>query len=162
MRRASMLEMTIDVEVEYTQAAGGSRITERTVADRILPSGARLLLKSAPNQSDRLGIQIINGNFHALSIIKEVSSGSDGIWRVTIEFLGNSWKRAWLYPREPKELIYEELLDCSKNTYQILQEIQQDLQSGAPIDFDSLSVCKKRIDELRKAILNTQQTFLEE
>jgi hypothetical protein len=158
--KSSALEMTIDIEVEFIDA-NGSMVIERTITDRIMPQGARILLQKKIQPASNLKIRTIDKRFQSLAIVKEIQTGQDNLPRIIIEFLGTAWKRDWLFPRDPKEQIYEELLEYSKQTYELLQNVEKNLQKKKSLDPAFLSNVKQSVDDLRKAIFSAQRTFTE-
>lgn len=156
------VEMRVDIEIEYTDVTRMEKTTERTVTDRVMPMGARVLVRRELSPGSNVLLRTMDGKFHALSIVKESQPGADRVWRVVIEFLGRDWRRNWLYPRDPKELLYQELLDASKNAYEVLSKIQNDLSEGSALDPIYLAEVKRRVDNLRNAVFNTQRAFTTE
>ena len=159
--RIAELEVMIEVEILYLDANHRAVAVERTIADRIMPMGARILIQKEANIGSSLQVRTTDGKFQAMAVIKEVQQGKDHIWRMVVEFLGSDWKRNWLFPRDPREQLNEDLLDCSKQTYALLLSVQTILQEGGTPGLDSLTRVKDKIDELRKVIFSAQRMGME-
>jgi hypothetical protein len=100
-----------------------------------------------------------DGKFKANAVIRAAQASSDQIWRMVVEFIGVDWKRNWIFPRDAKECIYEDLLYCSKETFNMLQNVEAIMQAGNLPDPTLLSNVKRSVDDLRKVVFTAQRSM---
>jgi hypothetical protein len=152
------IEMAVELEIEYFDK-DKNLVREYTITDRIMPAGARVMIRQEISLGSSLLLNSLDNKFQAISLVRQIERGKDMIWRAVVDFQGSDWKPKWIYPRDPKEQLYEELLVTAKSSYTVVQAVHSQLSGGSQLNYELLNLFKQRIDELRKTIFNVQRSF---
>lgn len=155
----SILELTVDIEIKYIHINTQSIVFEQTIADRIMPSGARILAPREIPVGATMLVRTADQHFQSKAEVKACEHSTDYIWYITVEFIGNHSRRDWVYPQDPKDQVTDELLDASKQAYLLLQNLQMELQSGTIVEKDLMDDVRKKIDHLRKIVFQAQRIY---
>lgn len=146
----------VDLKLEFIDSEGNTIGNEHSVADLILPNGARILSYTPIPIGEFLIIKTIDGRFESPAIVKSIQIGSDNIPRLTVEFMGTSWQHKWIFiePSTTKPKRDEELLAQTQDTRMLLQIVINDLESKLPLDSLFLSELKTSVDALRTLLFS--------
>lgn len=79
------------VGIEYLNASMQAIKQEIAFVEDISPGGARVYIKSAPQQFDFVKVSSANRNFESLASVRNRYVGNDGFERLCLRFLNNKW-----------------------------------------------------------------------
>jgi serine/threonine protein kinase/tetratricopeptide (TPR) repeat protein len=89
--RRGHTRLSISVDIVLRRLGAGSEREERTVADNVSRTGARVLTSMTDlGPGDRLALREIGGDFETEAVVRNTYVGADRIFRVGVEFLGQA------------------------------------------------------------------------